>query len=222
MNLLALGLAHALGDDLLGGLRGDAAELLGFLRELDFHPDFGFVAVELLRFGERNLARGAVTSVDDRLDRVEFDLPGLEVEARAQVLVALEHLARGGQVRVFNRANDDGRVDALVLRDDVDHLLQFGSHISFRSQIRPLLAGALTSARLTPRTPLRAGAADSREGHPMRPPAFGQEHVPLFHAGQPAREMRLAVHRLARHDLRQPADEPAIVRLVPQRPIQPR
>ena len=63
VNLLALGLAHALGDDLLGGLRRDAAELLGFLRELDFHPDFGFFAVELLRFAERDfLGRRSSTS----------------------------------------------------------------------------------------------------------------------------------------------------------------
>ena len=55
VDLLALGFAHALRDDLLGGLRGDAAELLGFLRELDFHPDFGFLAVELLRLVERDL-----------------------------------------------------------------------------------------------------------------------------------------------------------------------
>ena len=57
VNLLALGFAHALGDDLLGRLRRDAAELLGFLRELDFHPDFGFVAVEFLRLAQRDLAR---------------------------------------------------------------------------------------------------------------------------------------------------------------------
>ena len=63
VNLLALGFAHALGDDLLGGLRRDAAELLGFLRELDLHPDFGFVAVELLRLARaRSRVPGSSTS----------------------------------------------------------------------------------------------------------------------------------------------------------------
>ena len=131
VNLLALGLAHALRDDLLGGLRGDAAELLGFLRELDFHPDFGFVAVELAAPRRaRSRCAGVGDLGDDLAHGVELDLAGLEVEARPQVLVALEHLARRREVRVLDRADDDGRVDALVLRDDVDHLLQFGVAIS--------------------------------------------------------------------------------------------
>ena len=56
-DVLALGLAHLLEDDLLGGLRGDAPEHVGALRELDLHVDFGFLAVELLRFLERDLGR---------------------------------------------------------------------------------------------------------------------------------------------------------------------
>ena len=55
VDVLALGLADLLEDDLLGGLRGDAAEILGRPRELDFHVHFRFVAVELLCLGERDL-----------------------------------------------------------------------------------------------------------------------------------------------------------------------
>ena len=132
MDLLALGLADALGDDLLGRLRRDPAELLGFLRKLDLHAHFGFVAVELLRFGQRDLPRRARHLGDDQADGIELDLPGLEVEARTQIFVALEDLARRREVRIFDRADDDGRVNALVLRHDVDHLLQFGSHMGLK------------------------------------------------------------------------------------------
>ena len=58
VDVFALGFADLLEDDLLGRLRGDAAEILGRPRELDFHVDFRLVAVELLRLAQRNLGRG--------------------------------------------------------------------------------------------------------------------------------------------------------------------
>jgi hypothetical protein len=57
VDVLALRLAHLLEDHLLGGLRRDASEILGRPRELDLHVDFRFLAVELLRFVERDLGR---------------------------------------------------------------------------------------------------------------------------------------------------------------------
>ena len=51
-DVLALRLAHLLEDHLLGGLRGNASEHVGPLRELDFHVDFRFLAVEVLRLLE--------------------------------------------------------------------------------------------------------------------------------------------------------------------------
>src|SRR5690606_32620591 len=140
VDLLALGFTHALRDDLLGSLCRDAAELLGFLRELDLHADFGFVAVQLLRFLERNLAGRVGDVLDNLANGVEFDQTGLAVEPRVQVFLGLEYLLRSRHVGVLDRANDDGRVDALVLRHDINHLLQFGRH----------------RIRAAPRTQLRA------------------------------------------------------------------
>ena len=206
VNLLALGFAHALGDDLLGGLRRDAAELLGFLRELDLHPDFGFFAVELLRLVERDLACRVRDLGHDLPHRVELDLAGLEVEAGPQILVALEDLARGREIGVFDRADDDGRVDALVLRHDVDHLLQFSSHVSSSGQ------SADGMRRQTPNsTSSRARLIRPSGTRCTRRPS--EQHVVAVHSRQPARKMRLAVHRLGRHDLGQPAGESPIVGL---------
>src|SRR5262249_25519406 len=95
VDLLALGLADPLRDHLLGRLRRDAAELLGLFRKLDFHSDFGFVAVEPARFVERDLFRRVRDVGYDQADGVELDLSRLEIEARAQVLITLEDLARG-------------------------------------------------------------------------------------------------------------------------------
>ncbi len=200
VDLLALGLAHALGDDLLGGLRGDAAELLGFLRELDLHPDFGFLAVELLGLAERDLPGGVGHVGHDLPHGVELDLPGFQVEPRSQVLVALEHLARGRQVGVLDGANHDGRIDALVLRDDIDHLLQFGSHIVSLSQ-----NSTSSRARL-----IRS------QRHPMRAPPLFEYHRARVHPDEPARKMRLALDRCSRHNLRQPSRRTADSRLLPE------
>ena len=106
VDVLALGLADLLEDHLLGGLRRDAAEILGRTREFDLHVDFGFVAVELLGFGERDLGRRVRDLVDDVLDGVELELPGLRVEAGAQVF-GLVALARGGLEGVLDGADDD-------------------------------------------------------------------------------------------------------------------
>ena len=56
-DVLALGLADLLEDDLLGGLRGDAAQDVGALRELDLVAglDLGVLAVDLLGFRDRDL-----------------------------------------------------------------------------------------------------------------------------------------------------------------------
>ena len=46
-----------------------------------------------------------------------------------EILVALENLARGRQIGIFDRPDHDARFDALVLGEDVNHLLQFGRHM---------------------------------------------------------------------------------------------
>ena len=127
VDVVALGLADLLEDDLLGGLRGDAAQILGRTRELDLHVELGFVAVQLLRLGERDLVRRIGHLVNDALDGAEIDLPGLVVEARAQRLV-LVALAGRGLDGVLEGGDDHLRVDALFLGDGVDLLKQWVLH----------------------------------------------------------------------------------------------
>jgi hypothetical protein len=56
------------------------------LRELDLHVDFGLVAVQLLRLGERELRQRIGDLGDDLLDGEEVEVAGFGVEARAQLL----------------------------------------------------------------------------------------------------------------------------------------
>ena len=86
-DVLALGLADLLEDDLLGGLRRDAAEHLGRLRELHLVAELDAVGdlvavqlpVHLARFVDRRSRSPAlVTSCTTGLEREEIDLAGLE------------------------------------------------------------------------------------------------------------------------------------------------
>jgi hypothetical protein len=77
VDVVALGLADLLEDDLLGGLRGDPAQVLGRARELDLHVDFRFLPVELLRSASEIWFGGSVTSSTMRFHGAELDLPRL-------------------------------------------------------------------------------------------------------------------------------------------------
>ncbi len=121
VDVVALGFADLLEDHLLGGLRGDAPQVLGRTWELDLHVDFRFLAVELLRFGERDLVGRIGDFLDDPLHGAELDLSRLGVELRPQGLV-LVALARGRLDRVLHGADDHFRLDALFLGDGVDLL----------------------------------------------------------------------------------------------------
>ena len=56
------------------------------------------------------------------LDGEQVDLAGFLVEARLQVLVRLVILARGGEDRVLDGANDDIGFDAFFLGECLDRL----------------------------------------------------------------------------------------------------
>ena len=131
-DVLALRLADLLEDDLLGGLRGDAAEHLGRLRELHLVAELDavghLVAVELAVHGaglvDGDLGRRRRDVLDDLLQRKEIHLAGFEVEPRLQVLAGLVVLARRGRHRLLDGADDDIGLDALFLRQRFDGLLQ--------------------------------------------------------------------------------------------------
>ena len=131
-DVLALGFAHLLEDDLLGGLRGDAAEHFGRLREFHLVAELDavgdFVAVErpvhVARFVERDLGRRVRHVLDHGLQREQIDLAGLGVEARLQVLAGLVVLARRGRDRFFDGGDDDIGLDAFFLGERFDRLLQ--------------------------------------------------------------------------------------------------
>ena len=131
-DVLALGLADLLEDDLLGGLGGNAAEHLGRLRKLHLVAELDAVghfvavqlAVHLAGFVDRDLGGRVGDVLHDLLEREEVDLAGFQVEARLEVLARLVVLARRRGDGFFDGADDDVGLDSLFFGERFDRLLQ--------------------------------------------------------------------------------------------------
>ena len=130
-HLGTLGFAHFLHDDLLGLLRGDAAERHRFHGLFDETADFGFL-VDVERVFEAQLAlrhfhlRGIVGKHLPAAERVV--VAGLAVDGDAHVPFFAVFLARGRSQRRLERVEDDFLVDALLVRDGIDNQQNFFVH----------------------------------------------------------------------------------------------
>ena len=127
---VALGFAHLLEDDLLGQLRGDAAQGAGVAVEANLaaHLDAGRQFVGL---GQRDLVHRVLDLLlvgHDRLVDVGRDLAGLLVQLPAHVLLGLVVLARGQGDGLFHGADHDLGLDALLAAQEFDTLIQHAGH----------------------------------------------------------------------------------------------
>ncbi len=165
-DVVALGLAHPLQDDLLGGLGGDPAEPLPGAVELQELAELG---VLLFRFGlvllvEEDLEQQLVANlgleadplrvgdedflalvargngVDDDDDLEQVDAAGLLVELGLHLAVHPEGALRGGQDGLFERFDQHGAVDVFVFGDLVENQAEGGTvvHEILRFWSRPV------------------------------------------------------------------------------------
>ena len=131
--LLALGVADPLQDDLLRRLRADAPEvdrlqgLLDVVLELD-------VRVLLLRLGERHLLRGVFHGLvgDDLPAAKRFEIARIAVDRDADIDVLGKTLLRRRGDRHFQGAEHDFLVDVLFPRKRVGLEQQFAAHVTLR------------------------------------------------------------------------------------------
>ena len=153
VDVVALGLADALVDDLLRRLRGDAAELLARVLEVDQlaellvllasavvvlgaveHLEQQLVAelgleAGLARLRDRDLAAlDRVVLVDDVDDQEQIDRAGLGVELRFHLAVHAERALRGREDRLLERADQHALVDVLVSAYLLENHVEFGFH----------------------------------------------------------------------------------------------
>jgi hypothetical protein len=117
-------------DDLLGQLRGDAAQRTGVAIEPDLaaHLRAGRQCIGL---GERDLVERVLDGLivgHDRLVDVGRDLAGLLVQLPAHILLGLVELACGQGDGLLDGAYNDGGVNALFLAQELDTLVQNAGH----------------------------------------------------------------------------------------------
>ncbi len=118
---VAFGLAHLLHDDLLGRLRGDAAEVEGRQSLGDPVADLRR-RVLLAGFGEEDLRRFIFDQVDDEQEAREAHFAGLRIDLGADF--RLLPVAGAGRLlhRIFHRCEDDLAVDRFLARDRIGDL----------------------------------------------------------------------------------------------------
>jgi len=130
-HLRALGFAHALHDDLLGGLRGDAPEF-GVLDLLfDVVADLGVLAlvdrIHQAQLAVRRFHHHVVGHHFPAAEGFVAAVLGIDLDADQHVLLGIALLRRRRQRR-FHRFEDHRLRDALLGGDRIDDLQQFLAH----------------------------------------------------------------------------------------------
>src|SRR4030095_11755413 len=118
------GVAHALQDHLLGGLGGDAAELLRGQLHLDLVVQLG-VAVQRAGLGQTDLELGIADHLHDLLPGEHLQRAGVAVEVHADVVRHAHGLLRRRKQSGVQRLEEDLDPDPLLVADllnDVDEL----------------------------------------------------------------------------------------------------
>src|SRR5690606_38903807 len=129
-DLLALGVADLLQDDLLGRLRADATQVDRLELFLDVVADLD-VADLLLRLGQDHLDVVVLElAVGDDLPAPErLRLAGHAVDRDADVDFLLEALLHGGGQRALERSEHDVARDVLLARERIDQQQNFPAHL---------------------------------------------------------------------------------------------
>src|SRR6185312_8105894 len=151
---LALGLAHALHDHLLGGLGGDAAEIDGRQRIDDEIADLG-VGIAVLGVGDQHLRRVVLDGLDHLAVALQLDLAAVAIDLGADVVLGAVFGAAGLLDGLLHRDQHLLAVDALLAGDGVGHLQQLDPGLQrsdihrFRNfqPVRPHGRGIISNAR---------------------------------------------------------------------------
>ena len=113
---VALGFAYLLEDDLLGKLRGNAAQGTGVLVHADFAAHFN-AGGEFVGLFERDLVHRILDLIvvgHHGLEHVGCDFAGLLVQLATHVFLGLVILACGQGNGLLHGANDNPGLDALL------------------------------------------------------------------------------------------------------------
>jgi hypothetical protein len=116
---------HLLEDDLLGQLRGDAAQRRGIAVKPDLAAHF-HARRQSVGLGERDLVQRVLDRLfvgHDRFVDVGQNLAGLLVQLATHILLGLVKLARSQSDGLLDGAHNDAGVNTLFLTQKLDTLI---------------------------------------------------------------------------------------------------
>ena len=148
VNISANGVADFLKQDLLGGLRGDAAEFFHGHWQQQRVADFHFIAAEFARFSYRQFSCRIGDVVNDNFRSRKFE-PAFRTPIHLNVFAATE-LFLGGRAHGFlDRFNYQLAINALLLAQGFDVLRNRRTHLlrSSDSFVRSFLAHQMAVER---------------------------------------------------------------------------
>ncbi len=118
---LALGIAQALDDILLGGLRRDPTEQARVKLAQQLVANLGVRIERVSRFAQSNLGRLLLNLPDHCLGFEQLDLADLRIELRLDLALVAELLLGRRDHGVFQGAHENRLVDSLFLADLFDN-----------------------------------------------------------------------------------------------------
>src|SRR5262249_26690510 len=122
VNVVALGFSNLLKYDLLGGLGGDAAELLSGFGELELVAYLGALDAQAFNLDDIDLRGRIFYLLDDPHDRIELDIARFGIVAGVEILAGLELFAGRRNDCVFDGGYYDLLVDPLLTAQDLNRL----------------------------------------------------------------------------------------------------
>ena len=130
VNSLALGFPHFLEDDLLGNLRGNAAQSFCRFEKPDFAANLGIVS-DGFGFIERDLKLGifdVIFRCNNALHRVNPDISAVFVQFANQVFLAFVFLAGGRNNGVLHRADYNLRINTFFAAQRINYVVNLARH----------------------------------------------------------------------------------------------
>ena len=133
VNDFLLGVAHALDDDLLGGLGRDASQVLHLDPEAHFVVQL-YGGIMLAGVGQGNLSVlvGHVVVFHHDFELVYLNVAGVVIVGHFHVHILAEAAQHRGAHGVFQRVDEHVAVKALVFADLINGLFEFKIHVCLR------------------------------------------------------------------------------------------
>src|SRR5271165_5776286 len=219
---VALGFAHFLQNDLLGGLRGDAAEDVGGFVGENFRAHYG-IGIFLSGVLEADFLGGVGDFFDDGHHRKHVDLAGFGIKFSPEVFFGLVIFARGDAHRVLDGRHHDRGLNVLLAAEHFDLLIEQIRHVFPKSPLLKTLVQVCSRCLLELYNQIRFANHEQGNLHDASFLAFQRHaHVAVGKTRETALKKLGVADRFAGGDFRQAPGKPGEMLRLGESPVHSR